>query len=266
MKFLTWNVNKASNARREGLWEMIQHEDADIVALQEVTRIPRSIRDLYQCHLVRPRFFGGHNAPFSSAVLSKGSIDATPYLDSEIEWINRIYRERYGWIVGCETTLDSGETFRVVVVHLPSFAIPKDQWADEDVSGVKLTNNPDLWFTEILWALLRTTGVSDDTSWIVGGDFNTSVKFDVPKDRGNREAICRLNALGLTDCLSYRHGGPVPTFRSARSRDVVHQLDYCFVNSPLLARLTGARVPEHERVFHREQKLSDHLPIVCEFD
>ena len=129
--------------------------------------------------------------PFSSAVLSKGSIDATLYLKSELEWVNRIHTERYGWIVGCEIILSSGERFRVVAVHSLAFPMPRDRWADADVPSIKLTNNPELWFTEILWALLCTASISDGTNWIVGGDFNSSVKFDKPKDRGNQEIIDR---------------------------------------------------------------------------
>ena len=264
MKVLTWNVNRASESRPE-LWQMVQREDADIVLLQEVTGIPGWIRNQYQCHVISPRYFDGYKARFSSAVLSKGLINATPYLESELEWVNKIYSERYGWIVGCEITLVRGERFRVVTVHSPSFYIPRDQWTDMDASEIKLTNNPELWFTEILWELLRSVGISDDTNWIVGGDFNSSVKFDKPKDRGNREIVGRLNTLGLTDCLSHYRGGAVPTFQHS-SKTIEHQLDYCYVNVPMLKRLRQARVPSHEDVFHREPRLSDHLPILCEFD
>lgn len=264
MKVLTWNVNKAGESRR-GLWEMVRREDADIVLLQEVTGIPGRIRDHYQCHWVSPRFFEDYNAPFSTAVLSKGLIDATPYLASELEWVNRIQTERYGWIVGCKTSLDSEEQFRVVLVYSPAFPIPQGQWAEADVTGIKLTNNRDLWFTEILWAQLRNADISDDTNWIVAGDFNSSVLFDEPKDTGNREIIERLNALGLTDCLSHFHRGPVPTFQHT-SKSVDHQLDYCYVNTPMLDRLRTARVPSHKDIFYTTPRLSDHLPIVCEFD
>ncbi len=120
MTALTWNVNKAGEARRE-LWELVQREDADIVLLQEVTGVPGWILNGYQCHLTRPRYFGGHNAPFSSVVLSIGLIDATPYLESELEWVNRIHQERYGWIVGCQVVLAGGERFRVISVHSPAF-------------------------------------------------------------------------------------------------------------------------------------------------
>lgn len=264
MKVITWNVNRAGNSRR-ALWEMVLREDADIVLLQEVADIPTWIRRRYQCHVMSPRYFEGRNAPFSSAILSKGLIDATPYLQSELSWINRIHTDRYGWIIGCETTLGSGERFRLVAVHSPAFPIPRDEWADVDASGIKLTNNPDLWFTEVLWSLLRRADLSDETNWIVGGDFNSSVLFDEPKDRGNRQVIERLNTLGLTDCLSHHHGSPVPTFQHS-TKTVDHQLDYCYVNAPMLDRLAGARVPSREEVFDRKPRLSDHLPILCEFD
>ena len=170
-----------------------------------------------------------------------------------------------GWIVACKTTLDSGERVRVVGIHSPVFHIPRDQWADVNVNGIKLINNPTLWFTEVLWALLRATGISDDVNWIVGGDFNCSVFFDQSKNRGNREIIERLNALGLTDCLSHFHRGPVPTFQNV-NKMIDHQLDYCYVNGPMLRHLSRVRVPSHEDVFGPKPRLSDHLPIVCEFD
>ncbi len=259
MKLLTWNVNKAGGSRRT-LWKMVEREDADILLLQEVTGIPGEIQDRYDCRLVSPRYFRGHNARFSTAVLSKGQIDATAYLESESAWVNKIHTERSGWIVGCKTTLDSGERFHVVSVHAPSFPIPPRLWTDVDVSGIKLVTNPRLWFTEILWALLRAACISDDANWIVGGDFNRSVKH-----KGGQEVIDRLKTLGLTDCLSHHHGGPVPTFQASR-KIVRHQLDYCYVNTPLLDRLSEARVPGHEEVFAPKPRLSDHLPILCTFD
>lgn len=263
MRVLTWNVNGA-NESHSGLWKTVQREDVDIAMLQEVAGIPKWIRSRYQCYSISPRYFRGDNAPFSTVVLAKGAVDATPFLMSEVEWVNKIYTERYGWILGCEVIHDNGERFRVVSVHSPFFPIPREVLTDVDVSSIKLKNNPDVWFTEILWGLLRKASIADDTSWIVGGDFNSSVKFDVPTDRGNRKIVERLNALGLRDCLSHRHEGAVPTFQHT-SKAVEHQLDYCYVNVPMLERLTEARVLSHGEVFDRVPRLSDHLPILCDF-
>ena len=120
MKVLTWNVNKAGESRRE-LWEMLKREDADIVLLQEVTGIPRVDPEPLPVPFDIATVLWRPQCPFSSAVLSKGSIDATLYLKSELEWVNRIHTERYGWIVGCEITLSSGERFRIVSVPLQHF-------------------------------------------------------------------------------------------------------------------------------------------------
>lgn len=45
-----------------------------------------------------------------------------------------------------------------------------------------------------------------------------------------------------------------------------HQLDYCYVNAPVLEWLNRACVPSQEQVFGPTPRLSDHLPIVCDFD
>ena len=109
MKILTWNVNQASDSRT-GVWERLAHEDADIVLLQELTRIPDAILRLYggNVHSVHPRFFDGHNARFQTAILTKWAMDRRPYLRSDLDWVNSIHRERYGWILECEVVDDDG--------------------------------------------------------------------------------------------------------------------------------------------------------------
>ena len=92
---------------------------------------------------------------------------------------------------------------------------------DIDITSIKLEHNPDIWFTEILWSLLNNSANAEKDHWIIGGDFNSSVLFDLPRDRSNREIIQRLHALGMTDCLSHFNDGPVPTFRHSR-REALH--------------------------------------------
>lgn len=181
MKVITWNVNRASLSRY-GVWSRLEQEDADIVLLQEVTRIPDSIRQQYggNVHAVRPRYFGGHDAPSQTVILSKWSLSAEPFLFSNLDWVNKIHSERYGWILGCEIIDDVGARFYVVAVHIPAFHVPRQHYEGKDVAAIKLKNNPKLWFTESLWSLLQNADITDDTNWIVGGDFNSSVKFDCP--------------------------------------------------------------------------------------
>ena len=55
--------------------------------------------------VISPREFTGNEAPFSSAVLAQGLIDATPFLESEIDWVDKVCSERYGSIDRCGVTL-----------------------------------------------------------------------------------------------------------------------------------------------------------------
>ena len=267
MKVLTWNVNRAAESRT-GLWETLRREDADIVIMQEVGRIPDWILSHYggNCHSRNPRYSADGEARFQTVVLSKCAMDRRPVLVSDLAWVNRIQAECYGSILECEVVSDKGERFRIVSVYSPFFPVPREFLVGVDVSSIRLKNNRSLFFTEILWSLLRNANVAEDANWIVAGDFNSSEKFDFPKNTGNREIMDRLNALGLRDCLSQFKKKAVPTFQNARNRVVEHQLDYCYANRPMLQRLTMARVLRREEVFDRVPRLSDHLPILCEFD
>lgn len=263
MKILIWNVNRAG-ASRPAAWEVIRREAPDIALLQEVTGLPGWVKERYRSHLVSPRYFGGHHAQFKSAILSKWPIDTTPFLASSLDWVNAVHRERYGWLLEGEVTQDDGRRLRLVSVHSPAFPVAKTALKGVDVSPINLTNNPSLWFTEILWSLLREADLDGNTGWIIGGDFNSSFLFDHPVDRGNRQVADRMNALGLIDCVRYGHGSPIPTFQHPGGT-VRHQLDYCYVNASLLNRLTEARVVDQAEVFDQAKRLSDHLPIVCDF-
>ena len=264
MKVITWNV-KGANAQNPA-WEFLKREAPDIALLQEVGSLPVWIQDLYNVRQISPRFFGGHRARFSTVILSIYPMKFSTLLNSSFDWVNRIHREREGWIVECETIPEGATPLRLVSVHSPAFEIPKEFLQDIDVSPIKLENNPDLWFTEILWSLLRSKNFGGNDQWVVGGDFNASELFDKPKDRGNRMVIDRMNKLGLTDCLSHFEGKAIPTFKHSGG-SVRHQLDYCYVSEPLLERCVRANVPDQSEIFgHQPKMLSDHLPIICEFN
>lgn len=263
MKILTWNVRKAS-ASSKALWNIVRLADPDIALLQELKSVPNWIKDQFHTSIVAPKYFSGTLAPFSNAVLAKWPIQLESSLSSSLGWVNSIHQQT-GWLLACQVEQSPTQIFRVICVHSPAFPIPKEQYKDYDVTGIKLPTNPSLWFTEILWSLLKDSMKGKVSNWIVGGDFNTSVLFDQPKDKGNGKVICRLNQLGLTDCLKYHLGKSVPTFRTPVG-SFRHQLDYCYVSNSLLKRLKAAWVLSDAEVFGREKMLSDHLPIICEFD
>lgn len=263
MKILTWNVRLAT-ASNEPLWNIVRLADPDIALLQELSSVPSWIRDRYHVYIVAPMFFYGRAAKFNNAVLSKWPIQAEPFLSSSLDFVNSIHSKQYGWLLECQIEKSPSELFRVVCVHSPFWAIPKENLKNCDISAIKLPQKQDLWYTELLWSLLKDSMKDKNWNWIVGGDFNSSVLFDIPNDQGNREVRRRLNECGLTDCLSHYTNIPVPTFRTPKGL-FLHQLDYCYVSNPLLPRLKEAWVLSDAEVFGRKKMLSDHLPIICEF-
>ena len=149
VKVLSWNVNRAGLARRL-LWETIRREDPDIALLQEVGALPSWVSEHYACHLVTPRYFGGQDAPFSTGALSKWPVETSSFLSSEFDWVNTIHLERPGWIVECRVGPEMGNPVHVVSVHSPAFPVPRRSLVGVDTSVIKLKNNRDVWFTEIL--------------------------------------------------------------------------------------------------------------------
>ena len=264
MKTLTWNVNRASISRNE-TWETLVRLDADIVTLQEVKRIPDWVSRHYTCYSKPPKFFEGMDAPYQTAILSKWPMDTRPYLTSELEWASGIQSRHHGWILESQVVNDVGTRFHVVSVHLLAVPASRELLADVDISSIGPEDERKLWLSDILWFLLREADIKDGENWIVSGDFNNSVKFYPERERDSCGIVARPRALGLTDCLGHVEGGPVPTFQ-ATNKAINYQLDYCFVNAPMLQRLTKAQVLDREEVFGRVPRLSDHLPILCEFD
>lgn len=226
--------------------------------------LPCWVEGRYQCHVVRPRFFDGRFAPFRTAILSKWPLSTSSFLSSKLDWVRAIQRDQCGWLVEGQIVRDTGDRFHVVSVHSPAFHVPSESLGGVDVSEIKLKNNPHVWFTEILWSLLSEAHISDGSNWIVAGDFNSSILFDKPKDRGNGEIVGRMNRLGLVDGLSHHRQAPVPTFQHTGG-SVEHQLDYCYLSRPMLKRLARATVLTEGEVFGSSPRLSDHLPVLCEF-
>ena len=153
----------------------------------------------------------------------------------------------------------------VACVYSPAWPVSRTRLEGFDVGGVKLTQNPDVWVSDLLVAALKET-YTPMTPWIVAGDFNACETFDSWRGgpRGNREWLGRMAGLGLTECLRDSQGKLTPTFRRP-GKELAHcQIDHLFVSAELAMHLVSCRVEPPERIY--SQHLSDHLPIVAEFD
>ena len=104
-------------------------------------------------------------------------------------------------------------------------------------------------------------------AWVIGGDFNSSETFDFGPGgpRGNKEHLDHMAELGLTECLRKSRGKLAPTFRHSRG-SIQHQIDHLFVTKCLADKLQSCDVGVQEEIFGANPRLSDHLPIIADFN
>lgn len=263
MKVLCWNVRRANAA--SDVWSYLESVDPDIALLQEVSAPSPNILDRYTTVMRNAAGKTGKPQRFGTAILTKYPIigDATRLAASN-NWVRQQAEFFAGNLVYTTLHGPSGP-LNVVSVYSPAWPVARAAWAIEDVRDIKLAANPDVWCTEILWDLLRNTLPGSSGEWIVGGDYNSCETFDfwADGDRGNREIMARLNALGLFDALRSRHGRRVPTYRRPGSDALRNQLDHVYVSRPMIDRLRECRVGDAAHIFG--SRLSDHLPILAEF-
>ncbi len=265
-RIVAWNCRRA--ALKSGAWDYLLELDPDVALLQEVGAVPPRVSDVYTSAEATPVTRTGRPQRFRTAVLVRGEIAGDVELPAPSGWVARELAFFMGNFVAKRVTLRNGLDLKVISAHSPAFPIDWSRLKGVDTTGIQLTQNRDVWATEILWASLGSMGIAADDPFVVGGDFNSSETFDTlwaGGPRGNREFIERMNALGLHECLRTFQGQLTPTFRSPRGGSVIHQLDHLYVTSALLGKLVRCDVDSADRVFGATPTLSDHLPIVADF-
>lgn len=265
-RVVTWNCRSAS--RTSGLWDYLLELAPDVAILQDFRVVPEAVLQVYH-HARNLRPLPNGRAPrHMTGVLVKDLEVADIELPAPVEWVARELENFREFCTGKFLTLHNGLRLKVLSVYSPAFPIERSRLSGIDTAGIKLTQNPDVWATELLWAVLQEMNISPDDPFIVAGDLNSSETFDYlwrGGPRGNRELMDRLNALHLYDCLRAFQGRLTPTFRTPRGGKVIHQLDHLYVTPRLLSKLVWRDVGAPERVFHAKPSLSDHLPIVADF-
>jgi exonuclease III len=156
--------------------------------------------------------------------------------------------------------------FFLINVYSPAWPIDRERLSERAVDSVKLVQNPDVWVTDLLVAGLRERLSPSPAEWLIAGDFNACESFDQWKGgpRGNREWLDRMDSLGLRECLRQHQGALTPTFRRPGSVLAKSQIDHMFVTGRLSQQLVGCSVGAPSVVY--DQGLSDHLPIIAEFE
>lgn len=264
-RIVTWNCRRA--AVGSGLWDYLLELKPDVALLQDYGAIPDRVLDVYT-HAPNGTVFGSERAPrHMSGVLLRGVTTEDIALPAPNDWVARELENWKEFFTAKAISLHTGIRLKVLSVYSPAFPVDRERLTDIDTTGIQLTQNRDLWGTELLWAAMKAMSVAAEEPLIVAGDLNSSETFDLWRGgpRGNRELIDRMNALGFYDCLRMFRGEPTPTFRTPRGGTLVHQLDHLYVTPMLLSRLRWCDVGEAERIFTPRPMLSDHLPIIADF-
>jgi len=120
--------------------------------------------------------------------------------------------------------------------------------------------------TSLLRDAIKHSARSENESWVIAGDFNSSETFDqrAAGPRGNKEFLDYMEQFGFTECLRKSKGKLTPTFRHSRG-SIKHQIDHLFVTKSLADKLQSCDVGSQDEIFGASPKLSDHLPIIAEF-
>jgi endonuclease/exonuclease/phosphatase family metal-dependent hydrolase len=255
-------MNKATSERKE-TWEYLCALKPDLALLQEVNSMPNFIENKFDCLYKKAAKKNGQAQRFGTAILVKGKIINPIQLRSKWNWVNEEINRFTGNFVAADVVLENGFRAQTISVHSPAWRIELPAVDEIDKSEIKLKNNRDVWGTELVWAALKNAVPKNAFPWIVGGDFNSSTTFDLPKIRGNQEFIDRMNALGLVECLFNFKGVLTPTFKNPHNQKVIHQIDHLFASAFMISNVESCNVGDLQEVF--DAKLSDHLPIIADF-
>jgi exonuclease III len=264
-RVITWNCRQASQS--SPLWDYLLELDPDVAILQDYRALPERVLDRY-AHapgsIVTP---AGRAVRHFTGFLVKGEVEDFP-LKASSDWVNRELAHHRELFTARVVTIRDGTQLKAISVYNPTFVVDPARLEGVDTTSVSLALQPGkVWLIDLLWVALSTMKPSIDESFILAGDFNSSETFDWwwgKKPRGNREIMDRFNNLGLYDCLRAFQGQLVPTFRHSMG-SFVHQLDHLYVTPMLLSRLVSCNVGDFDRVFGAKPSLSDHLPIVADF-
>jgi exonuclease III len=266
MRVVTWNLNGAGTSRC-GAWEYLLELKPDVALLQEVGSIPADVLAELQCREVHAMSKTGKPQRFKTAVFVKGRLADKVALTGSHPSIDRELDRFRGNLVAFRVQPRCAPPINVISVYNPAWPLERGAFADFDLRPVRLSLQPrDVWLADLLWFRLVELTRDRSVQWLIGGDFNLSESFDdrAGGPRGNREYLERMKSLDLVECLRHFNSGPVPTFKNPDGGAVVHQIDHLFASKELAAALSSAVAGSSDRVFGG--KLSDHLPVIADFD
>jgi len=235
MKIVTWNCNGALRNKFQHLSEF----EADIFIVQECEN-PAQANHKEYAEWAKNHLWIGSNK-------NKGlGIFATENLKIEtIDWSNTFTDHTVKYFLPCLVN----DNFQLLAV-----------WAHQN-------NSPNFGYIGQLWKYLQINK-QHFKNILVAGDFNSNAIWDQWDRWWNHSDVVReLQEIGIRS-LYHHHfkeeqgKESVPTFFMNRKTSKPYHIDYIFGSSEFEDRLTKLQIGELEKWI----KISDHLPLVSEFE
>jgi exodeoxyribonuclease-3 len=165
---------------------------------------------------------------------------------------------------------------RKLRIHQPDFKtiipIKLTKGADDFILFAVWANNPadtpNQYIGQLWKAVHHYDRLIKRRRTILAGDFNSNTIWDKPRRVGNHSDL--VDVLRKKKIRSvyhhyfgHEHGAEShPTFNLYKKFEKPYHLDYCFVSSDLILKLTSVEIGEHAAW----KSHSDHLPLVVDFD
>jgi exonuclease III len=262
MKVVSWNCNGATKENK--IWNDLQELSPDILLLQEVTSFPFWIEENYIFKFQKAVTRNYNEQRFGNLLAYKGEYIKDIDLSTDLIWVNNEITKFKGNILTSVINFKA-LTLNLICIYSPAWHLNKGLLKQEYIDSVKLLQSKNLWLADLFWFALKSN-VKPESYYIVGGDYNLSVSFDSwqKKPRGNQEYLDRMKKLGFIECLREYNDCLVPTFKNASNGKIIHQMDHLFVTYNLHKWLNSCYAGNADVIF--KNQLSDHLPIIADFD
>lgn len=262
MRVITWNVRKANDDSRA--WDRLLRLNPDIALVQDFNHFPEELNGIFHVAYERNALKKGNKHSSYNAVLvnkRSGSIVKRLQLSSTDKDLNNALNFYKGNFFGCVVQLNNQTKINVLSVYAPYWNI---DYKGEDTGA-----------TDVLMLALKES-LSKEEAWVIGGDLNMSQTFgeEYKKRHGLRGGIVisgtkdlfdGMRNIGLKECLYDYNSRVVPSFRNAQDHRIIHQIDHLFVTEKMFLRLKRCDVDDASKIFTRNYLVSDHLPVIADF-
>ena len=262
MRVITWNCRRST--KEKDIWKHLQELSPDIILLQEVSSFPNWIENNYIYKYEKSNTKNNTKQRFGNLLVHNGENMQEIKLLTELAWVNKEIKKFKGNLLSYKIKLKSN-TLNLISVYNPAWPLNNNLLNQEQISSVKLTQNKKLWLADLLWFALKNN-INPTEYYIIGGDFNLSTTFDSwgKNPRGNQEYLNRMRGIGLIECLKEFTGRLTPTFKNPGNGKILHQIDHLFVTANLYTKINDCHVGDASLIYGN--KLSDHLPIIADFN